>query len=383
MNEQSENLEQMKLLQLLKELTEVQMVLAKVNTQLVIRSGKEQIEHFASTTTSNLKKHANNFGIKLSKYRENYLNEKDIISEYSDALAEINSSYDTLFQEVLEQQTQLELEEQDNIFKQNKYRKESNGIKAEISRQQEIIKAKIIQATRSGDLLLAEQELANLKSLSKISVPEQLEDKITKLQAERTKLRELIESCQNQYDAYLAEKEATIAELTEGKNNKLATIPKQNIIQKLAGSLFNKFNGAKKFTRTAIQPLKDNLKSIKENELPVIKQSIHEKMTQFSNKMQNARNEVFDVVTNMEHGAKDAVSKGSKAVKNFSDERAADFTFVIKSGKRLYRTIIEKGHQSKLDFINKATLTLTEKQTRANEKLQLLSNDKDNNTGRG
>ena len=109
------------------------------------------------------------------------------------------------------------------------------------------------------------------------------------MQTRRTEIRQLIEDVEKEYDQLMEDRKSEIDKVTEDKNNKLATIPKQNIFQKVLGSMFNKFNGTKKFMQSVMGPLQSKVATIKEENIPQIKQMISEKRQEFSQKIRDAR----------------------------------------------------------------------------------------------
>ncbi len=98
--------EQVNFVQLLKELAETQTTLAKIDAQLAVREGKDQIRGVVDSTRANLEKQAKKFGANLKQIEEDYKNgnadKKGILEEYEACLNEINETYETLLQDALE-----------------------------------------------------------------------------------------------------------------------------------------------------------------------------------------------------------------------------------------------------------------------------------------
>lgn len=292
--------EQVKFAQLIKELAETQATLAKIDAQLAIRAGKEQVKGVIDSTRASLEEQAKKFGANLKQIEENYrngnANKKWILEEYEESLSEINQAYEAQMQDALEKKAQLEADEQDTMLEQKQNKVEMDEAENEFASQEKALKDEIINAIEDGDLETAQQKMSELQELTANNPVNSLKAYNEELQTRRTEIRKLIEDIEKEYDKFMEDRKAEIDKVTEDKNNKLATIPKQNIFQRVLGSMLNKFNGTRKFMKTVMGSLQSKVATIKEEDIPQIRKKVSERRQEFSEKVQNARVKIEEKV---------------------------------------------------------------------------------------
>lgn len=340
MEEEKNDLEeQIKFSQLLKELTETQVTLAKIEAQLAIREGKNQVKEAIASAKENLEIQAKRFGANLKKIEEDYRNgnedRKEILEEYESSLEEINDTYYDLMQDILEKKAQLEVDEQETMMGQKQNKIDTRKEQKNLQKQKRTLKAEIIRATKEGRLDDAQQKMTELQELTANNSVNSMKAFNEELQTRRDELRMMIEDYEQQYETLMAARASEINYLTEDQNNKLAKIPKQNLFQKAMGKILDKFDGTKKFMQTAIEPLKAKITEIEENYMPKLKQEMSNKRQEFSDKIQNT----------------------------------------IDNGKRTFKNVIEKGLQMKNNFIKSVQDKLNEQQQQVEQKMQILNQE--------
>ena len=101
-----------------------------------------------------------------------------------------------------------------------------------------------------------------------MDTPNYFTEKNKDLEKQRQSIQELIQACDEEYKKIVAERTAKINEAINSKDNQLIDLPKQNIFSKFIGSIFNKFNGIKKFRQTILQRETKNNERIAEEILP-------------------------------------------------------------------------------------------------------------------
>ncbi len=398
--------EQINFLQLLKDLAKTQAQLAKINAQLVIKEGHDKINGVIDSTKAELEKQAKKFGANLEKaekdYRNNNASKKGILEEYREALKDIKDSYENLMKDALDEKSKLEAAEQKIMAKQKQKQIEIKKARKEFAEKEKALKAEIHEATQKGDLKNAKQkieELEQLKSNSKINL---LETQNKMLQNKRENYRKLIEKVDEDYEKYIKDMKDEIDKANEDKNDKLSIIPKQNLFQKIMGSMFSKINGTKKFTQTVIGSLQSKITTLKEEKIPQIKKKIYQGREDFSNKIQNEKAKIEEVVQSMAMdcatklvalevkskekatNAKNAVVQGAKKVEDTAKQIAAGVAVTVAStvkstvdkGKRTFKDVVGKGYELKMNFIQKAQDRLAEKQLEINKKMQILNPEK-------
>ncbi len=316
--------EQVRFSQLLKELAETQVVLAKVDAQLAIREGADQVKSVVQSAKQSLESKAKKFGANIKKIEEDYINgsgdKKGILEEYETSLEEANDTYHRLMQDILEKKAQLEADEQETMMWQKYNKIGIKNVQKDSGRQEEELKAEIVKATKEGRIDDAKQKIAELQEITENNPVNSLKALNEEFQTRREELRKQIEECEKEFEKVSEERKAAINELTESKNNKLSKIPKQNLFQKAMGAMFSRFNGTKKFMQTAIEPLKEKITQIKEEEIPRLKQEISGKRQKFSDKIQEARAGIEEKVQGkVEEYATKLAQTGQKAMETVNN----------------------------------------------------------------
>ena len=100
------------------------------------------------------------------------------------------------------------------------------------------------------------------------------------------------------------------------KNNALAKVQKQNMVQRIMGSLFSKFNGTKKFMKNAVDPLKDKISEIRNTHIPNINAEISKRMEDFKVKFENKRASLEEAVAQKVDQYAEKLAMAKEGVKN-------------------------------------------------------------------
>ncbi len=316
MDEQNKDTEeQIKFTQLLKELADTQVTLAKINAQLAIRESKDQIETIVDSKSKELIEQAKKFGTKLEKIEQEYANQnadrEGIVEEFEKRLAEASEEYDKILQDIMEKKAQFELDENGILLEQKRNNVKMAAENKEFAKAKQRLEKEIVQALKSGDMPTLQQKTEELKS--------HIENN-----------PQAIESCKNEYEQIMAERKKMLEEISSNKNKQLMTIPKQNIFAKALGNIFNKFNGTKKFVKGVIEPLKTQIGQIRNEEIPKIKSEIDSKRKTFLDKAVQKRADIeksveekvegyAEKLANTQENAVQKVSLFKKAMLEYAD----------------------------------------------------------------
>ena len=422
MNEEEKRIEEQKgFIQLVKELAETQTILAKVNAQLAIREGQDQIKETIDETRKNLEEKAKAFGVSLKQMEEQYKtsreDKKGIMDKYKEVLEEMNQEYDKAFLDIMESISKLQTEEQAVMLEQKENKTKIKDAETDFDKSSKKLKEEAISATKDGNLELAKQKIDELSELNKNHEVNKLKENDEKLQTQREEIRKLIEESEAEFEKIKAEKEEQINNLTQHKDTQLAMVPKQNIFQKMIAVMFSKFNGSKKFMKSAMEPLNAKIETLEKEELPKIKKAVEEKRKEFAQKIQDGEKKMVEVINEkveqfrgkksqlkeqIEELRKNAIDKAismgesvQDAEKRFKEavvdkaetvafygmeakDKVVDTTNKIVNGikdkgKRTYRDIIQKGNNAKLGIINSIQRNLNEKQKELEEKMKKIS----------
>ena len=231
MDEQNKDTEeQIKFTQLLKELADTQVTLAKINAQLAIRESKDQIETIVDSKSKELIEQAKKFGAKLEKIEQEYANQnadrEGIVEEFEKRLAEASEEYDKILQDIMEKKAQFELDENGILLEQKRN-------KVKMAAENKELEKEIVQALKSGDMSTLQQKTEELKSHIENNPTDISRTHAQELQARREEIKQAIESCKNEYEQIMAERKKMLEEISSNKNKQLMTIPKQNILLKV------------------------------------------------------------------------------------------------------------------------------------------------------
>lgn len=335
MDEQNKDTEeQIKFTQLLKELADTQVTLAKINAQLAIRESKDQIETIVDSKSKELIEQAKKFGAKLEKIEQEYANQnadrEGIVEEFEKRLAEASEEYDKILQDIMEKKAQFELDENGILLEQKRNKVKMAAENKEFAKTKQRLEKEIVQALKSGDMSTLQQKTEELKSHIENNPTDISRTHAQELQARREEIKQAIESCKNEYEQIMAERKKMLEEISSNKNKQLMTIPKQNIFAKALGNIFNKFNGTKKFVKGVIEPLKTQIGQIRNEEIPKIKSEIDSKRKTFLDKAVQKRADIeksveekvegyAEKLANTQENAVQKVSLFKKAMLEYAD----------------------------------------------------------------
>lgn len=151
MDEQNKDTEeQIKFTQLLKELADTQVTLAKINAQLAIRESKDQIETIVDSKSKELIEQAKKFGAKLEKIEQEYANQnadrEGIVEEFEKRLAEASEEYDKILQDIMEKKAQFELDENGILLEQKRNKVKMAAENKEFAKTKQRLEKEIVQA---------------------------------------------------------------------------------------------------------------------------------------------------------------------------------------------------------------------------------------------
>ncbi len=434
------------LLGLMKELTATQVTLAKLDAQLALSQAKDQVNSIIDTTRENLKQQAKQCKVDLNKFTETYKKNSEsksgILEDYKQALDDVNSYYNSVFTNILEKKAQLEADEQDTILKQSETKNNLKEAKKQFPIQEKNLKNEIKKAVKEGDLDTAQEKLSELQELYENSPVDEYQTAYEGLDTRRKELRKAIEDCENEFNRALEQRNNMLNMLKDGKNVSLANLPKQSFLQKMLGAVLNRFNKTKTFMKNAIDPLKAKIATIKNEDIPRIKESVEKNKKDFTDKVVSKRRAIEAKVTDTMEQCATKLSKSKQKVidtfgdiKNFAVDKAADVkenigekvdsakkfagqvkdniitrkdkivkgaqnlvtsvvdgaqnvkdsvtthvTSTISNVQTSFRNTIDKGKQLKLDLISKAQTKLKDNQKEIEAKREVLNgkNQQDN-----
>ena len=182
MDDEKQDLEEQKgFLQLVKELSETQMTLSKINAQIIIKDGQEQVKDAVNKTRENIEGKAKALGVSAKKMEAMYEASKDekagILEEYEKALESVRELYDDGFLDIMETSYGLyQEEEQEIMLKQKETQIKLKQAKKDLERLSKEKTKEIIQATKERKMDLAKEKIEELEHLSETHEANQLEE---------------------------------------------------------------------------------------------------------------------------------------------------------------------------------------------------------------
>lgn len=320
--------EQENFLKLMQELAKSQAILAKLDAQIALKEAKEQTKGVIDSTRDNIKRKAREFGANLGKIEEEYkkgkADRKEIIEEYKDELFEINEKYQDLMEFVLYTKDDFQTREAEILHKLKETK--INIFKAErkFEKDRKRLKAKSVEYLKSDNYKKAFKAVKKLERLITENPVDELKIYHRRLIELRKEVRKEIKGCDEEYRELKEQRKEEIKRLTEIKNNYIAELPKQNVFQKIIGSLFSKANGTKKFMRTTFEPLKAKIEKIKDEDIPRIINDIDEKRKDFVKRVNDSKEKMVEnvqiKVEEYSNALKDKKQKALETIKDMEEE---------------------------------------------------------------
>lgn len=396
---------QIKFVDLLKQLALVQGNLAKVNAQLAVREGREQVSQAVGSARDSLLAQAKRFGANFKKIDQDYKERSDgkrgILEDYEDSLDSINREYYSLMQQYANSIAFFESQELNVMMLQKQNNDELRVAQKKFKAQESSLTKKIFRARSEKDFDSAMKFVDELQELYENNPVIQLRTNAETLNSQRANFRQEIEKAKINYEKAMISRKKEISSVTEDKNNKLANLPKQGVFRTMLGSLFNKVNGTNKFMKKCFEPFKSKIKEIKEQSIPRIgadisakKKFLSDKVTETNTRIKDAvfekassvasvlvqaqknsiesaiklRDSVVSKASALGHNvgqARDRVVEGAKNTKDVAIDRVmrirdtaisvasgARGTVInaVDSGKRTFTSIIESAKSKKMSF---------------------------------
>lgn len=287
MEENQEQNDSKEYLEMVKRLDEIQKQLKILEDKLFQKEGKLQIGQKVTNMKDKIMKQAAVLGQKVEKIQEIYKLNKDtkdnILQQYKDSLGEIDNHYGNLYQAILRQKAKNQEQEQVTMLKEHQLKKSRRKIKksteyAKHRQQEKALANEIKKALDKGDLdtvTVKNEELKHLKSKNPLAL---CDKEIEKTKQQRLYIQQLINRCDQELEDAKIERESSIEQAIQDKDNQLATVKKQSLFKRVVGAIKNKINGAKMFRDNVIGKLAEKMGYIKQETIPQVERVTSEKV---------------------------------------------------------------------------------------------------------
>jgi len=417
-----ENANLTKVVELLRELTEVEAKRALVNTAKVGKDVKRGLDTKIQDIKNWIESGERKYGPKQGLAKE-------IEKEYANTVAEIYETFEDTKKECLERkETYQKVEQYEYINIQSSkierqlYKKTVKTLKNDVSEveksddykhfcdiisktQKDLQKAVKEMDTKkisslNSDLKSFQKQRENLFEGKKETIDEksnEIDELKLQIKMSKQNLIDTRNNIKNEYKsidniAKISVNAINIAE--KNKNKELAVIERKNTVTKFLDSVMSKVGGTKKFVNNIVDPIKGEIKTLKEEVIPEFKANLlidmTEKEIKFNNFLDNAKDNVKqkfqngkDTVLNISEGVITAgktmagfgkdiativVSTGYIAgyeitnSANNAVEKAIDKKDQIKENmSNTARNIIDNGKVAKTSFLNSVAKKIKEK----------------------
>ena len=321
-------------LELLKELAEVQSTKALLSAKIFVEKGKQKVDEKVGNLKQSILDQAKLYGQKADKvikeYELNSVERNTILGEYKSVLDEINKKYEEPLKIAIAEKNEFEEWEADDMSEQSFFQDRKNDIKEsegykEYSKKREILVKEIKSDLDKGNFEEAKLKTDALKEFD-VNPNENpavyYEAKIKPIKEERKELKEVIELCNSEIEKITAERDAEIEKVVAERDSKLLALnDKQTPFRRLAFGILNRINGAKRFKDNVIDKVNDNIAIIRDEVLPKVEKKVAEKSEQFANKIIEKKNEMLE-----------EMKETGETVKEFSEKVKGSIT---KTGKQI------------------------------------------------
>ena len=356
-----------KIYELLKKLADLECNHAKVEAITFAKKGSLLVAGKANDMANCIAENAREYGKKIEFVNETgkikSAIEANIIRNYVLSLENVNKQFDIKYKMILEQKMRLQNKEVETEMIQNYIARKRDEAKElpEYAREKELqVQAKF--AIDDGDYERLENINKELKDISKINKATKYEVQAKHLRAERARIEEAINKCEEELKNCLVERKQAIELIAGKKENLLKTADQKyllvlqntNWIQKTWGKILNKLNGNKRYTENVTNVLSKKVRDINYKSIPALKEKLQKETSQIIDKT----NEVAQSITMEPVKTNDSkLIKGAKYTIKGINKVSDETRFVLKKGKDKMRKGSKKAQKTSKILWNSAKQT--------------------------
>lgn len=356
-----------KIYELLKKLADLECNHAKVEAITFAKKGSLLVAGKANDMANCIAENAREYGKKIEFVNETgkikSAIEANIIRNYVLSLENVNKQFDIKYKMILEQKMRLQNKEVETEMIQNYIARKRDEAKElpEYAREKELqVQAKF--AIDDGDYERLENINKELKDISKINKATKYEVQAKHLRAERARIEEAINKCEEELKNCLVERKQAIELIAGKKENLLKTADQKyllvlqntNWIQKTWGKILNKLNGNKRYTENVTNVLSKKVRDINYKSIPALKEKLQKETSQIIDKT----NEVAQSITMEPVKTNDSkLIKGAKYTIKGINKVSDETRFVLKKGKDKMRRGSKKAQKTSKILWNSAKQT--------------------------
>lgn len=359
-----------KLLQMLRELTELQTNNMNLQAAIFVREARTQVEEKTKEFAQSIQESAKSFGQRaqnlarelVEEYNSGKQGKGNIIENYKKSLAEINEEFNLEMQDILyekqfyEEQELLSARQESYLKYDRKQILKSPKYKLDMARIRKL-KREIKSATNRGEYNLAETKIKELKDLEEINPMANINRLIAREQNIRKVYQNAIRLCDEKIKACKADRFEAIIGATADKNTELINVNNTTPIKRFLGSILNTINGANRFKNIILDRMQNNINITMTEYIPAIKEKIQNRRKEASEKrkeLQEKARESFEtgIETSKETltGIRDNALEAGRAAVERGRENIDNLANL---GRESVKSIIRRKHEIKLDILDR------------------------------
>ena len=309
------------ILEMLKELASNQATIVKCNAKLFALETEDKISECVENARNYLNDKRNEYGVKIEKITTEYENETvnvdRILEKYKKRMGQVVEFFDDELKNVEEKQSNAQIDFISLVANFIPTILKAQGQVKEMDKETKKKLKNVKIDLANGDYKSAVAGIEGIQELKKNNQPEEVKTVAKGVLEQMKNQLTIIQECKEEKANIRERCDNAINTVKFTKNMALSKVQKQNIVQKVLGSIFSKFNGTKKFVKNVVDPLKDTVTEIKDTHIPNVKANIEARMTSFENNLINTKNELANAVAEkVDKYAEQLATKKEEVIRN-------------------------------------------------------------------
>lgn len=253
-------------------LSEIQEQLDKVRNAMFLKRTKGFITQKIDGINSYVE-------VQSKKYGQNKEKAAEVTEQYEQQLIGIKSEYEKKASLLTSSKTDFEIIEYVELGKIKQAKMQIKHLEGDEKEQKaykmvQLAKKELEEAMKSGNVQKMLEKKSELKHYVQDSKIAQCKEDIQLYKRSRKIAKQGMQEKKAEIKSCEQECKQAIQEISNDKDRSLCVIPKQNIFQKMIAKISDKVNGARKFARNVIEPLKANVDYVQLEMLPEIQERV-------------------------------------------------------------------------------------------------------------
>ena len=353
-----------KLLQLFKELAEVQANNMRLEAAIFVKEAKKQVDKKAKDFAQLIKESAINFGKRaqdlagdlIKDYNAGKQGKENIISRYEQSLKTINEEYtsqfgDTLIEKQFCEEQEMECTRKIALLKHKRREMKKTKMHREDVAHARDIKRQLKKAAKEGDFDYAQKLFDQYREIQERSPVTIISREIEEAEQSRKAWKKRIGIINKALKDCKEGRNAEIIDAVAEKSVDLVYAGNTTPIRRFLGSVLNRINGLNKFKNIVLKKMEDKVNQIETERIPEVKEKIQMRKEQLQQRgkeiedkakerMDAGRQKATEIKDSVVEAGKNKVEQGKEQIKKVTDR-----------GKESLNKIIQKGRDRKEQLI--------------------------------